>query len=449
MKTGYSTYQPLRVTTCLAALLLTCLVAVPLLGACGGEEEKTPTPSGTPTAEATESPTAAATATPTTTGEVPGITDTEIILGVDAPIAGGMGAVYKTIPEATKAYFDYINDTQGGVCGRKIVYKMEDNQLDAAAGMEAARKLVEGEKVFAIVGSLGDAPHNANWDYYNEQGVPDLLVSAGTSKFGSDPEGHPWTFQMIPSYRVEVSFFCRYITESMPGAKVAILYENSVLGADAVTGLEENLDPAKNEIVSEQSYETTDVSVRSQVAAMKNANAEAVVLYSTPGFTSQAIAEADRLGWHPQWFISYINADPMLFQFVSPATLLDGAITSHIYKMVDWDDPAVNEFKQIQHDYNGPSPTQFTLYAHSLGELAVEILSRSCDNLTREGVIEATASIHGWHSELLTDGIDVCFGLDDRVALGNGRLLKIVFQDGKPSWEYFGPVYTYPGQECP
>jgi hypothetical protein len=138
-----------------------------------------------------------------------------------------------------------------------------------------------------------------------------------------------------------------------------------------------------------------------------------------------------------------------LFQFVQPATLLDGAITSHIYKMVDWDDPAVAKFKEIQQKYGGPTPTQFTLYAHSLGELMVEILSRTCDNLTREGLIEATESIQSWHTDLLTDGMNVCFSATDRVALGKGRLVKIVFHDGKPAWEYFGPVYTYPGQECP
>ena len=69
-----------------------------------------------------------------------------------------MGAVYAMIPDATSAYFKYVNETQGGVCGRKIVYKVEDNNDDPAKGVEAVRKLVEQDKVFAIVGSLGDLP---------------------------------------------------------------------------------------------------------------------------------------------------------------------------------------------------------------------------------------------------------------------------------------------------
>ena len=80
---------------------------------------------------------------------------------------------------------------------------MEDNQNDPAFALEAVRKLVERDGVFAMVGSLADDPHAASWDYLNEKEVPDLLVSAGAERFGTDPEGHPWTFQMIPSYVTE------------------------------------------------------------------------------------------------------------------------------------------------------------------------------------------------------------------------------------------------------
>jgi len=423
--------------TLLVGMSLALLVILAV--ACAEEEEETPTPSGTPTA--------AATGTPTATAEVPGITPTEIILGVDAPLTGGMGAVYRTIPEATKAYFDYINDTQGGVCGRKIVYKMEDNQMDPAKAAEAVRKLVEQDEVFAIVGSLGDVPHGGVWDYLNEKGVPDFLLSAGAHKFVADPEGHPWTIQMIPDYRNEATFFGNYISENLPGKKVGVLYENQPFGLDGLEGTKMSLDPDKNEVVSEQSYESTAVSVRSQVANMKSAGAEVAVLYTTPGYTAQAVKEADKLGWQPDWFISYVNSDQMLFQFVS-AELLEGAITTQIYKLATWtDEPAIAEHHRIMREYGGPSPTNNTVYAQSLGEVAVEVLSRTCDNLTRQGLMDAVESLTDYHSDLQLDGINFSFGPDDHTAIGNARLLKVIVQDGKGDWEYFGPVLTYEGEE--
>jgi branched-chain amino acid transport system substrate-binding protein len=411
-------------------------VLVILAAACEDEEEEaTPTPGDTPTA--------AATGTPIATAEVPGITDTEIILGADCILAGSMGAVYATIPQTVEAYFKYINDTQGGVCGRKIVYKVEDNQDDPAKAMEVVRKLVEQDKVFAMVGSLGDGAHPAVWDYLNEQGVPDILVSAGSHMFGDDPEGHPWTVQMIPSNKIEGVFFGQYISENLPGKKVAILYSNIMQGYDHLEGVKEGLDPDKNEIVSEQSYELTAVSISSQVTNMKNSGAEVITTVASPGYTAQAIKQADRLGWHPYWLISYINSDEMMFKFVSPE-LLEGAITMQALKLGAWtDDPAVAEHYRLMQEYGGPSPTNFTIYAQALAEVAVEALSRSCDNLTREGLMDAVESIEDWHSDLLIDGVNITFSDTDHTAFQTAQMLRAMVEDGKGKWEYFGPLFVF------
>jgi branched-chain amino acid transport system substrate-binding protein len=416
-----------------AVALGVLLALISLTVACGQSEEGGPPPTAT-----TVAPTAV-----TAVGEVPGVSDTEIVLGADCPLVGAYGAVYSMIPKASEAYFKYINETQGGVCGRKIVYKVEDNGSDPAKALEAARKLVEQEKVFAMVGSVDDLPHAANWDYLNENGVPDLFVSAGANKFGTDPQGHPWTVQMIPSYTIEATFFGQYISENLPGKNVGVLYENSDQGIDGMAGLKNGLDPEKNEIVSAQSYETTDISVTSQVVNLKNAGAEVVLLETTPGFTAQAVKEADRRGWHPAWLMSYVNADDMLFQFVSPE-LLEGTISFQAFKLADWkDDPAVARHYELMRQYGGPAPANFTLYGQLLAEVAVEALSRACDNLTREGLMEAVESIKDFHSDLLLDGVNISFSDSDHIAIQNGRMLKITVQDGKGKFEYFGPVFVF------
>ena len=436
MKIKYALPLPAKAAALLAVPLLACLIVAVLAVACGeGEEEATPTPGGTPTA--------AVTGTPTATAEVPGITDTEILLGADCPLSGALGAVYATIPQATEAYFNYINDTQGGICGRKIIYKVEDNNDDPAKAMEVVRKLVEQDKVFAMVGSLGDEPHPATWDYLNENGVPDILLSAGSHMFGTDPEGHPWTVQMIPSCGIEGVFFGQYISENLPGKKVAVLYPNITLGLDHLQGVKDGLDPDKNEIVSEQSFEFAAVSISSQVTNMRNSGAEVVTTVATPGFTSQAIKQADRMDWHPQWMLSYNNSDEMMFQFVSPE-LMEGAISLQALKLAAWtDDPAVAEHYRIMSEYGGPSPTNFTVYAQTVGEVTAEALSRSCDNLTREGLMDALESIEDFHSDLFIDEVNVSFSATDHRGLEDGRMLRAVVEDGKGKWEYFGPLLVF------
>ncbi len=423
----------------LAILSLALVLLVAMGVACGGEEEETPSGTGTPAA--TGSPTATVVGT-APSGEPPGISDTEILLGAEAILSGTFGAVYSTIPNTVDAYFDYINDTEGGVCGRKIVYQLEDNFDDPAKAMEAARKLVEKDKVFAIVCSMGDVPHAASWEYLNEKGVPDMVV-AGGHRFGADPQGHPWTVQMVPSYTVEGTFFGQYISENLPGKKVAVLWENSNAGIDGLAGLRRGLDPDRNEIVSDQSYEVTAISISSQVASLKNSNAEVVVLFSSPGRTAQAINNADRLGWHPQWLMSYINSDDMMFQFVSPE-LLEGAITFQALKLgASRDDPAVARHYELMQKYGGPSPSNFTIFGQTVAEVAVEALKRSCDNLTREGLMEALESIKDFHNDLMLDGVNVSFSDTDHIGFQTGRMLRVSVENGKGKFEYFGPLFEF------
>jgi branched-chain amino acid transport system substrate-binding protein len=410
----------------LTVLFLACLVTIPLTLACQSEEE-------------TASP--AATATPEESA--PGITDTQIILGQHAMLSGAFGAVYAMLPQTQQAYFKWLNETQGGVCGRQIVLKVEDNGDDPAKALEVTRKLVEQDKVFAIFGAVGDHPHSSVQSYLNENGIPDLFITGGAHNWGADPQEFPWSVGGVPDYRTEGTFFGQYISENLPGKKVAVLWENQYLGWDGLAGVKNGLDPEKNELVSDQSYEPTDVDIRSQIINMKDAGAEVVVLYSTPGFTAQAIKQATRMDWHPQFVASYVNSDPILFQFV-PAAEAEGLISFNAFKMPDdTDDPAIAQHYEIMRDYGGPTPGVFTIYAQLTAEVLVEALSRTCDNLTRQGLMDAVESIKDYHSDLLLDGVNITLSDTDHWLLQSGPMERVVLENGKGKWEYFGPIYTF------
>jgi branched-chain amino acid transport system substrate-binding protein len=248
---------------------------------------------------------------------------------------------------------------------------------------------------------------------------------------------------MIPSHRIEATFFGRYISENLPGKKVAVLYPTIQQGEDHLQGVKDGLDPEKNQIVSEQAYELTAISVASQVTNMKEAGAEVVTTVASPGYSAQAIKQADRLGWHPQWFLSYINADEMMFGFVSPE-LLEGTISFQALKLATWrDDAAVEKHYEIMQKYDGPSPTNFTIYGQALAEVAVEALKKTCDNLTREGLMEAVESIQDFHSDLFLDEVNVSFSDTDHRGLETGKMLRAAVEGGKGTWEYFGPLYEF------
>ncbi len=430
-----------RCGTRLFVLLLACLAIIPLALACGGEEGEQGATS--PTVAVTSAATPAAT-TPAAEEAAPGVTDKEIILGQHAILSGAFGAVYAMLPQTQQAYFKYINETKGGVCGRQIVLKVEDNQNDPAKALEATRKLLEQDKVFAIFGGVGDLPHSSVQPYLNEKGVPDLFITGGAHAHGAEPEKYPWSVGGPMDYRIEARFFGQYISENMPGKKVAVLYENQYLGWDGLEGVKAGLDPDKNQLVSEQPYDAAAVDIRSQVINMKDAGAEVVILYSTPGFTAQAIKHADRLGWHPDFLASYVNSDPILFQFVSPQ-LAEGLISFNAFKLPDQtDDPAIAQHHEIMREYGGPNPGVFTLYAQLTAEVMVEALSRTCDDLTRQGLMDAVESLTDYRSELLLPGVTITLSKTDHYTLQSGPMEHVVvLPNGRGKWEYFGPVYEF------
>ncbi|UCH87454.1 MAG: ABC transporter substrate-binding protein [Dehalococcoidia bacterium] len=425
---------PGKASCLLAVLLLASLVAILLIAACEEEQKEGEGPSPTTTTP---------TVTLTPAAEVPGITDTEIILGTHGPLSGFYGAVYAPVMQSLQAYFEYVNAEQGGVCGRKIVLKVEDDSFEPAKAAGAVRELVERDNVFAIVAGVGTAPHSGVWEYLNELGIPDLWIMSGAHKWAADPEAHPWSVGFLPDYVVEGTVFGKYISENLAGKKVAVLYENTDAGWDRLAGLKNGLDPNKNELASEQSFELTDASVFSQVANMKNSGAEVTLCFTLPGFCAQAIKGSDRLGWHSQWFIAYTNADPVMFRYVSPE-LMEGVLSLQGNKMYDWtDDPAIMEHYRIMEEYGGPTPSAFTVAGHSVAGLTVEALSRTCDNLTREGLMDAVESFKDYQGDLALPGITITLSETDHLAVEAMRMLRATLVGGEGKWEYFGELISF------
>jgi len=416
-----------------ALLLGTCLAL--LAAACQEEERGSPIPGGTPTAAVSGTPTAAA--------EVPGITDTEIILGSHFALSGTWGAAYAPTIGGVKAYFEYVNAEKGGVCGRNIVLKVEDDQFLPAGAVEAVRKLLDRDNVFAIVAGLGAAAHSAVWEDLNERGVPDLWIMAGNHKFAVEPEMHPWSVALLPDFYVEGTIFGKYISENMPGKKVGIIYENDEYGRDELAGLKSGLEATKNELVSEQGYDITAVSIRSQVTNLEHAGAEVVVGACLPPSCAQLVREADRLGWHPQFFMSYVNSDPMMFQY-APPELMEGVITLQGNKLSDWtDDPAVAEHQRIMKEYGEFAPGNFTIAGQNAAELTVEALSSTCDNLTREGLMDAVHSIKDYQLDLNLPGLTITLSPTNHLAVEAMKMLRATVVDGKGKWEYFGELISF------
>ena len=148
-----------------------------------------------------------------------------------------------------RAFFDYIND-QGGVYGRKITFLVGDDHYNPPDTVEVVKKLVEQDKVFAIVGGLGEATHSAVWKYLEEKGVPDMFVSTGLTKW-TDPVVKT-RFGGNPDYVTEGTMLGQYIAENYPGKKLGLLLQNDELGAEGEKGLRRGLEGSDVQIVGQR-----------------------------------------------------------------------------------------------------------------------------------------------------------------------------------------------------
>jgi ABC-type branched-subunit amino acid transport system substrate-binding protein len=369
--------------------------------------------------------------------EVPGVTDSEIVLGQHTPLSGSYAAVYEPIASAQRAYFDYVN-SQGGVCGRSIDLRVEDDMYDPARTLDVTKKLVEQDKVLAIVGGLGTAPHSAVYEYLNRNGVPDLFVSSGARKWGSDPERFPYTIGFIIDYTSEGAIIGKYISANFPGQKVGVLYQNDDFGKDGLAGLKATLDPQKSELAVTQSYEPSDTDIRSQAINLRDAGAEVVVAYSLPGFSAQLISGANRMGWKPQIILSYVNTDPVMFEYVPPEVMEGVLATGYLTPPDRTGDPAIARHRQIMADHDGPQPSNYSLYGQALAETVVKVLSDTCGDLTREGLMRAAESLRGFHPSVLLEGIDVNLSPSDHYAVQALQMHRAV--GGR--WEPFGDIVS-------
>lgn len=230
-----------------------------------------------------------------------GVTDTEIKLGLVGPFSGPASA-YGVQGKAGEAYFRWINDT-GGINGRKVNLIALDDGYSPPKAVEQTRKLVEQERVFAIFGSIGTPGNLAVAKYLNQRKVPHLFIGTGAAAF-FDPQNLPLTIPWQPNYALESGVWATHGMQTKPGAKIAILSPNDDFGRSNLKGFKERLgSQAKELIVAEQTYETSDPSVDPQVITLAGSKADIFINLTSPKFASQSIRKAYDIGWRPLQYV--------------------------------------------------------------------------------------------------------------------------------------------------
>src|SRR6202166_1610192 len=342
---------------------------------------------------------------------VPGVTSNSISIGATVPLTGPAAPGYDEIAPAMNAVFAWVN-AHGGVNGRKIQYTYLDDGYNPANTATLTRKLVLQDNVFADVGSLGTPTQAAVQGFLNSQKVPQLFIESGCNCWSdpSFPESSGWQ----PPYTVEGKILGNYVKANFAGKKVGYLYQGDEFGQDFVKGLDQEI--PSTSVVSRQTYDAATLAgpLSNQIAALKAAGAQVVVMATIPAATALAMLPGAAIGYLPQYVLSNVGADaptvgPLLSAFTqkgggsaaqaqAATGLVNGVITdSYFAPESEVSNPWVQVEKKLLTDY---APGLYaksgldgnTQYGVALAYTFVQALQAAGKNLTRAGLLAAIAN---------------------------------------------------------
>ncbi len=328
-----------------------------------------------------------------------GVTDDAIVIGTHQPLTGPAAAGYMSISRGAAAVFEHVNE-QGGIHGRQIDYRVEDDGYDPARTIDVTRQLVIEDEIFAMFGGLGTPTHGGVVDYLNDEGVPDVFPASGALSW-NNAEEHPLTYGWQVDYTKEAKIQGEYIVENFPGQNVGYLFQNDDVGEDSQEGLDQYL---TDEVVTRQHYESEVPDLSAQVAELKRSDAEVVVCSCIPAFVALAMLEAASSGYEPQWVVSSIGGDTATLQGLL-ATFTEGTdaeevpadafldeliITSYMPRVEDPDDEWAAYFIDIYEEYGEGDPiTNTHIYGMTQAVMFAQVLMSAGPDLTRQALIDA------------------------------------------------------------
>jgi ABC-type branched-subunit amino acid transport system substrate-binding protein len=371
----------------------------------------------------------------------PGVTATEIKIGHTNPYSGNASA-YGTIGKAIAAYFKKVND-EGGINGRKINFISYDDGYSPPKTVEMVRKLVESDQVLFLFQTLGTPTNSAIHKYVNEQKIPHLFVATGATKWG-DPEHYPWTMGWQPNYQTEGKIYASYILKNVPNAKVAILYQNDDYGKDYVKGFKDGLgDAAKKLIVMEQTYETSDATIDSQIVNLKSSGANVFFDVTIPKYAAQAIKKAAEIGWKPLHLLN--NVSNSVGATLKPAGLENSKDIISTFYLKDPTDPqwkndqGFKDWLAFMKKYypEGDLSDLGNVFGYTAAQGLAQVLKQCGTDVSRANVMKQAASIKNLSLPMLLPGVKVNTGPKDYYPIEQMQLAKF---DGE-RWALFGEIY--------
>jgi branched-chain amino acid transport system substrate-binding protein len=319
-----------------------------------------------------------------------GVSKTEITLGSIQDLSGPIAGFGKQVRLGMMLRVDEINE-QGGVNGRKISLKVEDSAYDPKKAVLAAQKLVNQDKIFAMVGHIGTAQNLAAMPVQFEKNVINFFpVTAAREMY--EPF-HKLKYSFAATYFDQMRTALPKLVKDKGAKKICTMYQDDEFGLEVVRGAEAGLKTINMEFAEKTSYKRGATDFSSQVAKMKAGGCDFVVLGTIIRETIGAIAESRKTGFNPTFMGSSAAYTDLIHK-------LGGKAMDGLYATMTVQNPYTDETSQpirfwankYKTKFN-EDPTVFSVYGYNIVDSFAKAAQKAGPNLTTESFIKAMDSL--------------------------------------------------------
>lgn len=315
-----------------------------------------------------------------------GVTKDEILIGSIQDLSGPIAGFGKQIRYGMMLRIDEANE-QGGVNGRKLKLVIEDSGYDPKKAVLAAQKLVNQEKVFAVVGHIGTPTNNAAMPVQFEKNVINFFPVTAAREMYTPLHKLKWAAGS--SYYDQMKTYLPRLVKEKGAKKVCIIYQDDDFGMEVLQGTEAGLKDAGLTLAEKTSYKRGATDFSSQVARMKAAGCEMVALGTIIRETIGTMAESRKTGFNPIFVGSSAAYTDLIHK-------LGGKITEGLYAMHTVQHPYLDEASQnirfwatkYKTKFN-EDPTTFSVYGYNFVDIFLRAAQKAGPNLTTESFIKA------------------------------------------------------------
>ena len=246
-----------------------------------------------------------------------GVTDTEILLGSVIPLTGPPALLGVAHTTGVKVAIAEAN-AAGGVNGRKIRLLMEDDGYVSARTIQATRKLIDVDKVFAMPGQSGSGQVLAAMPVLDKSGIP-TIASVGPVKGIYDPP-HKNVFAVGSSYEEGIRVLVRYLADKNPGKAWGLITQDDDYGVAVRDGFDDVVREKKLNVVYSASYKRGQQDFSSEMVRLKDAGVE---VFLAGGIISENVAmmkELEKLAIKPVTGIFWPGRIEAIMKLIGPVS---------------------------------------------------------------------------------------------------------------------------------